>query len=264
MKQYKLKRDLPTFNEGDEFCLNNNNDLYLKDSNIMAYNHITLEKFPNILTDWFEEIPEESNRWRAEYGEKYWCIGGNGHIYSSTEDEHSTDSYRFNTGNYFKTEEEAEAYKEYLLAKQKLMNGIGQLLSVESGWDIQGVEQPTDYVLEQYTGLHDKNGKEIYEGDVVEYVFNVREAEVSAIGEVCFFEGQGAYGIKNVKYNNQELRRLCDIENERAGEVFCSAGYDNTEEDQTLIFTDYYFVEDDMEIIGNIHENPELLEGEKR
>lgn len=122
MKQYKLKRDLPTFNEGDEFCLNNNNDLYLKDSNIMAYSHITLEKFPNILTDWFEEIPGECKRWRAEYGEKYWCIGGNGHIYCSTEDEHSTDSYRFNTGNYFKTEEEAEAYQGYLLAKQKLID----------------------------------------------------------------------------------------------------------------------------------------------
>lgn len=116
-----------------------------------------------------------------------------------------------------------------------------------------------DFIVEQYIGLKDTDGKEIYEGDVVEYVFNVREAEVSAIGEVCFFENQGVYGMKNVKYNNQELRRLCDIENERAGEVFCIAGYDNTDEDQTLIFAYDYFVDDDMEILGNIHENPELL-----
>nr|DAJ92008.1 MAG TPA: hypothetical protein [Caudoviricetes sp.] len=122
MKQYKLKKDLPTFNEGDEFCLNNNNDLYLKDSNIMAYSHITLEKFPNILTDWFEEIPEESKRWRAEYGEEYWYASDGGHICCGTEDGHIVDNHRFLTGNYFKTREEAEAYKEYLLARQILID----------------------------------------------------------------------------------------------------------------------------------------------
>ena len=117
-----------------------------------------------------------------------------------------------------------------------------------------------DIVLEQSTGLKDKNGEEIWEGDVVEFIFNVREAEVSAVGKICFFESLAAYGMRNVKYDNQELRRLCDKENEYAGEIFCFAGYGNTDEDQTLIFTDYCFIEDDLEVLGNIHENPELLE----
>lgn len=122
MKRYKLLKELPTFDAGDEFYLDSNNNLYHNGSEVMAYSHKTLEKFPNILTDWFEEIPEEYKRWRAKYGEEYWCICGNSHIYCSTEDEHSTDSYRFNTGNYFKTEEEAEAYQKYLIARQALLD----------------------------------------------------------------------------------------------------------------------------------------------
>lgn len=66
MKRYKLLKDLPTFKAGDEFYIDSNNDLRLKGRYIIAYNHYTLEKFPNILKDWFEEIPEEPKRWRRE------------------------------------------------------------------------------------------------------------------------------------------------------------------------------------------------------
>lgn len=61
MKKYKLKKDLPTFRAGDEFRLEDSG--LWKDVGemkpIMAYSRSILEKFPNILTDWFEEISEE-------------------------------------------------------------------------------------------------------------------------------------------------------------------------------------------------------------
>ena len=123
MKRYKLKKDLPTFNEGDEFCLNNNNDLYLKDSNIMAYNHIALEKFPNILKDWFEEIPEPK-RWRAEYGGEYAYIADDGLVSFDNDRREYTDNYRYRTGNYARVGDPRSLveYKEYNIARKTLLD----------------------------------------------------------------------------------------------------------------------------------------------
>ena len=77
----------------------------------------------------------------------------------------------------------------------------------------------------QYTGLKDKNGKEIYEGDVC----NCREYE-------CFFG--------KIKWSNDEATFLFCI-------VCDGGGY----EEEWL-----YEYADALEVIGNIYENPELLE----
>lgn len=71
--------------------------------------------------DWFEEIPE-NKRWRGKLGETYWFLSDNGSLYFKTEDGSKIDNYRYRVGNYFKTIEEARAYKEYLLARQVLLD----------------------------------------------------------------------------------------------------------------------------------------------
>ena len=122
MKRYKLKRDLPTFKAGDEFYLDSNNDLRLKGSDLMAYNHKTLEKFPNILRDWFEEIPEKYERWRGEKDDGYYFLSDGGDVYSETDIHDEIDNYRYNAGIYGRTKQELEAKLKYNVARQVLLD----------------------------------------------------------------------------------------------------------------------------------------------
>lgn len=89
-----------------------------------------------------------------------------------------------------------------------------------------------DYIIEQYTGLKDKNGKEIYEGDII--------SEISDLGEDCI------YHFDYVVYWDNDT--LC-------WSIKCISG--------NSWHNDLWETNSSREIIGNIHENPELLGGEK-
>ena len=78
-----------------------------------------------------------------------------------------------------------------------------------------------DIELMQYTGLKDKNNKEIYEGDIVKLRAN------HGIGVVKYYDEWGAFVIEYIK-----PRPLAVLGN-------------------------YY--KENIEILGNIYENPELL-----
>ena len=56
MKRYELKKNLPTFKAGEIFYISDAGDLLREGDNVPAYSWSTIDKFPNILTDWFEEI----------------------------------------------------------------------------------------------------------------------------------------------------------------------------------------------------------------
>ena len=123
MKRYKLKRDLPTFKAGEIFYLSDAGNLLRESDNIAAYSWTTLDKFPNILTDWFEEV-NESTRWKPEKSQNYYHVGGDGFVYSDTwANGSAVDNGRFEIGNCFKTEEEAKRAVEYLKALAVVRGG---------------------------------------------------------------------------------------------------------------------------------------------
>ena len=89
-------------------------------------------------------------------------------------------------------------------------------------------EDMKNYVLMQSTGLFDKNGKEIYEGDAVQF-------------EDC-------YESSDFLYINTGIIEWCQ------GGFHITNRHSVTMED--LLFEELL----DVEIIGNIYENQELLE----
>ena len=119
MKRYKLKKDAPCAKAGivfeervDEF-----------DGKILIneeFKYKIIVDCVDNFDDWFEEIPEYK-RWRGERGDSYYFIDDEGAIRHEIDTNDGMDNYRYNIGNYFKTEAEAESYKKYLTARQVLL-----------------------------------------------------------------------------------------------------------------------------------------------
>lgn len=124
MKYYKLLKDLPTFEAGDLFYISEYGALVYDDGGygVMAYSQSELERFPNILTEWFEEIqePTNSSNWKPKKGDQVFLLGGNGQIFSSSWVGANSDNKWLEFGNTYRTEEEAEKARDRRLAEVRL------------------------------------------------------------------------------------------------------------------------------------------------
>lgn len=121
------------------------------------------------------------------------------------------------------------AYRRYLGKPWAYYSSAGVVVEGDekSGW----FAPIKDIIMEQYTGLKDKDGVEIYEGDLLQRDFITRIDEVSFMG--------GAFVVSN--------RHCCK---------HCA----NKDSFNCTLY-EYLAGIQKAKVIGNIHENPELLKG---
>lgn len=101
------------------------------------------------------------------------------------------------------------------------------------------VSKSDEFVLEQCTGLKDKNGRLIYEGDIVRPISRTDE---DIHGIIRFGKYDTNYGLF-IKWKGKFVEETRHYPGWRKDILFWTG--------------------DGIEVLGNIHENPELVEGQK-
>ena len=117
--------------------------------------------------------------------------------------------------------------RECWTSRVELNGGYGHSLRLEGEKEDEGGYTIDNILIEQYTGVKDKDGKRIYEGDIVRIM------------------GYGTYEVFWRSWDSSFSLKAIDTD---------------IEEHKILMLCEDW--EGDYTIIGNIHDYPELLENE--
>ena len=113
------------------------------------------------------------------------------------------------------------------------INGMPTILKSEISW-----YKVIPETVGQYTRLTDKHGKKIFEGDIIKQIFSLNGGERAVMSII-------EYGIS---YAYSNVCGVCQRFRDGSGISMLSVAHEGG-----IVY---------CEVIGNIHDNPELLKGE--
>ena len=132
----------------------------------------------------------------------------------------------------------------------------GQCKCGHTDFDIIADGRGGGLVLMQFTGLKDRNGKDIYEGDILKitrinwYCPRHPNHNTDVVNQVEVYWNEEENGMFSRTFDFERLKRNPNQE-PFSSSGFLGSGWNDERADKNI-----------WEVIGNIYENPELLDAE--